>query len=291
MATDARRAFLEELIDHAALFPPASLSMEAAAEQHAAARGGPHTWMLGRFICPADRLPELAERLEALERWRLSVLLDADRLDRALDAAAAFVERGGGRVAIELVETKLPVTDHDSVGDLVEWVEGAAPGALPFLEVRPGPGLEDALGAIAEQAAGAKLRCGGASEDLFPTPAGVAAFLDGCRRLGLRCKATAGLHHPLRHADPETGFVHHGFVNLVGAAILAREHDLSAEEVEAIVAEEDLRAFDLTGERFLWRDLEAGPGAVEEARRSFFFAYGSCSFDEPVDDLVALGIL
>jgi hypothetical protein len=292
MATDARRAFLEELIDDAGLFPPASLWMEAAAGQHAAARGGPHAWMLGRFICPAERLPELTEWLGLLDRWRLSLLLDAARLDAALEAAAALVERGGGRVEVELVETKLGITDAASVGDLLEWVDGVGlGGALPFLEVEPGPGLDDALGAIAEHAAGAKLRCGGATEDLFPSPAGVAAFLDGCRRLGIRCKATAGLHHPFRHADPETGFVHHGFVNLVGAAILAREHDLSSGEVEAIVAEKDPRAFDLTAERFRWRDLEASPDAAEDARRSLFFAYGSCSFDEPVDDLLGLGIL
>ena len=290
MATDARRAFLEQLIDDAGLFPPASLSMEAAAGQHAAARAGPHAWMLGRFICPAERLPELAERLEVLERWRLSVLLDAAVLDTGLEAAADFAERD--RVEVELVETKLPVTDAASVGDLLEWVDGVGlGGALPFLEVEAGPGLDDALGAVAEHAAGAKLRCGGATGELFPSPAGVAAFLDGCRRLGVRCKATAGLHHPFRHTDPETGLVHHGFVNLVGAAILARELHLPPGKVEAIVAEEDPGAFDLTTERFRWRDLDASPAAIEEARRSLFFAYGSCSFDEPVDDLLGLGIL
>ena len=290
MATDARRAFLEELIDDAGLFPPASLSMKVAAEQHAAARAGLHAWMLGRFICPAERLPELAERLEVLERWRLSVLLDAAVLDTGLEAAADFARRD--RVEVELVETKLPVTDAASVGDLLEWVDGVGlGGALPFLEVEAGPGLDDALGAIAEHAAGAKLRCGGATEELFPSPAGVAAFLDGCRRLGVRCKATAGLHHPFRHADPETGLVHHGFLNLVGAAILAGEHDLPLGAVEAIVAEEDPGAFDLTVERFRWRDLDASPAAIEDARRSLLFAYGSCSFEEPVDDLLGLGIL
>lgn len=291
MSDDARRAFLEELIDDAGLFPPASLSMEAAVDQHAGARSGPRAWMLGRFICPAGRLPELAERLDALERWRLSLLLDAAALDVGLEAAASFLERERGRVELEIVEAKLPVIDHESVGDLAEWVEGLALGAVAFLEVVPGPGLEGALAAIAEHAAGAKLRCGGKTEDLFPSPAGVAGFLDGCRRLGLRCKATAGLHHPFRHTDPETGFLHHGFVNLVGAAVLAREHDLSPERIEAIVADEDPRAFELTGERFRWRDLEASPGAVRDARGSLFFAYGSCSFEEPVEDLLELGIL
>ncbi|HEX6262174.1 MAG TPA: hypothetical protein VF097_04930 [Actinomycetota bacterium] len=291
MADDARRAFLHELIDDAGLFPPASLSMDAATAQHAGARGGPHAWIQGRFICPAGRLSELAGHLGLLDRWRVSVLLDAAALDVGLEATAALLDVERGRVQIELVETKLPVTDHESVGDLVEWVEGADLGALPFLEVDPEPGLDDDLEAIAGHAAGAKLRTGGPTEDHVPSPAAVAAFLDGCRRLGLRCKATAGLHHPFRHVDEETGFVQHGFVNVVGAAVLAREHDLGPDRLEEIVAEETPNAFQLSADRFRWRDLDAGPEAVRDARGSLLFSYGSCSFQEPVDDLLELGVL
>jgi hypothetical protein len=295
---DARRAFLEELIDDAGLFPPASLPMEPAAAQHAASRSGPHTWMLGRFICPASRLPELTGHLGTMERWRLSVILDGvseggeAALRGGLDACRSFLAEAEDRVSVELIETRLAVTDEASVDDLLAEMEHAGlGGAVPFLEVEPDEQLDAALDAVAGAPAGAKLRCGGATAAAFPSPAGVAAFLDGCRRRGLRCKATAGLHHPFRHTDPATGFVRHGFVNLVGAAVLAQDHDLGARDLERVVADEDPGAFQLDADRFRWRDLDADARAVEEARNSLFFAYGSCSFEEPVEDLLGLGIL
>jgi hypothetical protein len=119
----------------------------------------------------------------------------------------------------------------------------------------------------------------------------VAGFIDTCVRLGVPFKATAGLHHPFRHVDRATGFIRHGFVNLVGAAVLARAHGLDAAGIEPVVAEDDPAAFSLTPERFAWRDLEATPEEVAQTRRSLFVAYGSCSFSEPVDDLLALGVL
>ena len=60
---DARRALLERLIDHAALFPPASLGMDAALEVDRWARATPEAWMLHRFLVPASKLAERARRL------------------------------------------------------------------------------------------------------------------------------------------------------------------------------------------------------------------------------------
>lgn len=298
MGADARRAFLEELIDDAGLFPPASLSMEGAAEQHAASRAGPHAWMLGRFICPASRLPELAKQLDRLEAWRLTIILDGvaesgrPALREGLEAIALFLDGEGGRATVELAETKLPTTDPGSVDDMLAELERAGvPGAVPFLEVDPDHRLDRALDAIAGAPAGAKLRCGGATAAAFPSPSAVAAFLDGCRKRGVRCKATAGLHHPFRHTDPKTGLVQHGFVNLVGASVLAREHDLAPAAIERIVQDRDPRSFDLDADRFRWRDLEAGPDGIADARGALFLAYGSCSFAEPVEDLMGLGVL
>jgi hypothetical protein len=104
-------------------------------------------------------------------------------------------------------------------------------------------------------------------------------------------KATAGLHHPFRHTDPSTGFVQHGFINVAGATVLARAHGLDPPTIEHIVADEDPSSFSVRAEAFMWRDLVAGALEIEEARRDAFVAYGSCSFDEPVEDLTRLAIL
>ncbi|HEY3543377.1 MAG TPA: hypothetical protein VGK79_12625 [Gaiellaceae bacterium] len=50
---DARRALLSRLFDHAAMFPPASLPLEAALAEDDRARASEHAWLLARFVVPA----------------------------------------------------------------------------------------------------------------------------------------------------------------------------------------------------------------------------------------------
>ena len=119
----------------------------------------------------------------------------------------------------------------------------------------------------------AKVRCGGAAIPSLPR---LAEFIQACGRLDVPFKATAGLHQPLRHGDE------HGFLNLLAAAVFGDE--------EAALEEEDPDAFALTGETFEWRDRSAGAADVARARE-LFVSFGSCSAQEPIDGLVALGLL
>ena len=63
-SVDARRALFSGLIDHAGLFPPASLPMDAAIEVDRAARAWPQAWMINRFIVPASKLEAIPEGFE-----------------------------------------------------------------------------------------------------------------------------------------------------------------------------------------------------------------------------------
>ena len=56
----ADRAAFSQLIDYSGLLPPVSLTMERAVADYRRARTGPHSWLLGRFMCPASRLEQLA---------------------------------------------------------------------------------------------------------------------------------------------------------------------------------------------------------------------------------------
>jgi len=55
---DAREALLAQLFDHAAMFPPASLPLDAALAEDDRARASEHAWLLGRFVVPAGVVVE-----------------------------------------------------------------------------------------------------------------------------------------------------------------------------------------------------------------------------------------
>jgi len=253
--TGARHALLAGLIDHAALFPPASLPIDAALEVDRAARATPHAWMLNRFLVPASHLATVPAGFTP----PLGVIVDVDELpplSDQVDAVEARLERAGA-------------TDGVSV--------------RVFLEVSPGDDAK--LDAVAERGAGAKVRCGGATPEMFPSPAELAHFICGCRDRGLAFKATAGLHHPIRDG------IAHGFLNLLGATLLAHADGAEPRELTEVLLDEDPGAFSVTGEAFTVRGRPYGADAVAAARQRLFTGYGSCSFSEPVEDLRALGVL
>jgi len=168
--TDATRAALTALIDHAPLFPPASLSVPDAIAEDRRARADEHGWLLARLVWPASRLDEL----EGEDRV-LSVLLDGPYT---------------GDLRAEAVETRWEAG--------LEGLSGEA-----YVELPLGEGVEEKVAALAERRLRAKVRCGGAEA---PSAAGLGRFLEACRDAGVPFKATAGLHHPLA-AEGRHGFL------------------------------------------------------------------------------------
>lgn len=269
----AARVLLERLIDDAGLFPPARKPTERAVADHRAAREGEHAWLLGRFLCPVSRLGELAAAGPD-PAWRLGAVVDGD--DWRADFASIAAYDGPG--TIDAIELRLPTEPIATVLD-------AAPAdADVYVEVPTGDAramvaaLEDLA---ADGRAGAKIRCGGVTPEAFPSDEAVARFVTECRRLGLRFKATAGLHHPFRTRDADIGVLQQGF-----DTGLAAPAALDADTLK-VIAETDPRAFELAGDAIGWR---GSFGEAAEARASFT-GQGSCSFSEPVADLAEHGLL
>jgi hypothetical protein len=130
------------------------------------------------------------------------------------------------------------------------------------------------LDEVAARGMRAKVRCGGAQ---VPPAAELAAFVRGCRERGLVFKATAGLHHAYPATDGE-----HGFLNLLAAAVFG-------DEEEALAAGRG--SFELDERSFRWGSREAPPEQLDEVRATLFHSIGSCSFFEPVGELVELEVL
>ena len=301
------------LIDYAGLFPPASLAVPAAVTEYAAHRGEAEAWMLGRFIAPAGRLAEVVAAAEPHlatgPDWEFSVLVGArDTAAAALaavggqsDTIAAVEQAHDGRVQVTCLEAPVPL-DADADFPTVfgaELANAGLGGRELFLEVLPGDDDEAVLTAIAAAAAatddflrvGAKLRCGGVTADAFPTCERIAAVIAACARLDLPLKCTAGLHHPVRHRAAEPDVMMHGFLNVFGAGLLARQGETDLAVLAACVAETESAAFSFADDTFSWREHRVTADDVRRYRSRALCGFGSCSFAEPRADLQALGVL
>lgn len=238
------RDFLASIVDYAGLFPPAELGMAESVREYAGARSGPDRWALGRFVVPAARLPEL--RPLADSAWELSVIVD-----RRTDVPGA-----------RALETKASAADQIWTSDVPVFFE------IPVTAL----GL---LAPIARAGGRAKIRMA-----VPPSAADLARFLRACAAEGVPFKATAGLHHPLRHREG------HGFLNLLLAAALAKDGG-AEDEIARLLDDGSREAFAFEGSDAAWRGRRIPLAGV----RRFALSFGSCSFREPLDHLRELGFL
>ncbi|GLU47789.1 hypothetical protein [Nocardiopsis ansamitocini] len=259
--------------------------MGQALARHRADRIVADPMLTGRFLCPVSRWDELCAGLGPGEQVDVGLILDTEQ---ALLGGVAVAD---SRVRVTHYEVRAPGAGiGKALRPLVRTgADGrGTPGEgrvrLPvYFEFDRGPEGRGNLAGLAG-AAGlrAKVRCGGARADLFPGATELAAFIGACAEHGVPFKATAGLHHAVRHTDPSTGFVHHGYLNLLSAtaAVLVGEGEEGARRE---LLRDDPAAL---AERVLALDEDT---AVEV--RELFIGYGSCSTRDPVTDARELGLL
>jgi hypothetical protein len=304
------RALLTELIDYAGLFPPARLPLDQAIRNYARYRQGTDAWMLGRFIVPAARLEDLEpyhdELFRASPPFAFSVLGRGGgslteflgNLRHDLRDIAAFRKRHGERVTVDVLETRLPhdLIDPSQPESALNLFKTArvfpVVFVFPFCEAPGGP--EELLEQIARmpgERIGFKLRCGGLETSAFPSSERVSAVLQGCFDAGVPFKATAGLHHPLPRIDTAVPARMHGFVNVFLAGALAFSRHLTTDQLRRLLEDDQVNHFSFTNKLASWQKHRATTAEIASARRNFVRSFGSCSFDEPREDLRKLGWL
>jgi hypothetical protein len=314
--TAALRALMSGVIDYAGLFPPAKLPLEDAVREYLAIRESPEAWLPGAFVIPASRVAELEPWADQLFRTakptRLSLLgrtsddseIWKTHLSEDLNRAGVFLARQAEGVRSSVWEIALPPRYQDP-GLLGAILVGAADvfrsqgTSAVYCEIPNSPQADELRRSVIELHSqnqdslffGFKIRTGGLTPDAFPSVERLAAIIQACQRHKCRWKATAGLHHPLRHTDAQLGVKTHGFLNVLFAAVLADAHSLQESVIAEILADEDAANFHVTDEGVHWRDYEATVAQIDSTRSKTFQSFGSCSFAEPRDDLKKLGLL
>lgn len=270
----------DRLLDDAAVFPPGNAPLTDAVADHLATRARPRGRFVGPFVCPAGRVEELAAALGS------PAAAPPSGAPTDQPGALDLVLVGDGRSLADGVHAVL--ADDRLRLRAVEATAGAAlPGGLPddvagVVEVGLDDGVAQRLRDLRRAGHRAKLRTGGLVAEAFPDEAALARALVACVASGVAMKLTAGLHSAVRHRDPVTGFEHHGFLNVLLALDAALEGAGPAAVAEVLG--------DGDGDRVARSVADLEPGQAARARRTLR-SIGTCSIDEPLADLVALGLV
>lgn len=280
-------------MDYAGLFPPATLPLDHAVRNYSAYLSGVHAWMLGRFVVPASRLPELAAILPTVaknnSRWRVSALVGKD-FESDLEHVVVFNREAGQYGRVDSIEMAPEL--HAKIEDIVSKV----PRSISAYFELPLNAPVELLRTIADKGAHAKVRTGGVRPEAIPPTSDLATFIVNCARAGVAFKATAGLHHPIRSIRPlsyepnaVTGEMH-GFLNVVMASAFAMS-GMTAAEISEVLGERRASSFVFTDSEARWRGKSVSAAILRKTREQLFTSFGSCSFEEPVEDLISLGLL
>jgi hypothetical protein len=276
-------ALFRHLVDDASMFPPGNLPLPEAVAAHRAHLTAPYADLVGPLVCTDQDLMKVATEAAHAGAAPLQVSV-------VISGGAGGIEpvvRWGDRSKdVEVTAVEVRLRDEDDLSRNALRVVRACDDCLDeetaYVEIGLDGAWERALDVVADAGYAAKLRTGGLDASLFPTADQVASFVIACLDREVAFKCTAGLHNAVRHTAADTGFEHHGFLNvLLGtrASLDGAAHD----EVVSVLSERD-------GQALASRARELTDDQAASTRR-WFTSFGSCSIDEPRNDLTTLGLM
>ena len=276
-------ALYRHLVDDAAMFPPGDLPLVEAVTAHREHRQAPYADLVGTFICTDEDLMKVASEAARTGDGPL-------RVSVVISGGAGGIEpviRWGDRSKdVEVTAVEVRLRDEDDLSRNALRVVRACDDCLDeetaYVEIGLDGAWERALDVVADAGYAAKLRTGGLDAALFPSEDQVASFITACLDREVAFKCTAGLHNAVRHTAEDTGFEHHGFLNVL-LATRASLDGASQDELIAVLASRD--GADLAGRA---RELSDNQAANT---RKWFTSFGSCSIEEPLVDLTTLHLM
>jgi hypothetical protein len=268
----------DRLFDDASMYPPASLDVAEAVRLHARHTLSWYAEMVGPFVTNDGRVPRVAAEVRAagVTGFGISLVVPG-----GLAELAAGLDSVRLRPELVLRAVEFP---HDGQirDDVLRSVSPLLTSAIVYLEVPVLSVTERTVHELKEAGLRLKLRTGGTHIDSFRSEGELARpiVMAAAERLAFKC--TAGLHNAVRHRDANTGFEHHGFLNIALAARVAATTG-SVSATAAMLGEKNPEAL-----AYHVNDLDdAGRTAI----RALFVSFGTCSVDEPIADLLALRLV
>ena len=310
--------FTDKLIDYAGLFPPASLDLATSLNNYLAYRSSHYCKILSRFVCPVQLLAKAEEILKNIPnpgKITVTALIKGGKnlqdFQKNLDGnIKSPLPDSGGINKVDMFELKLSddvLKEYDekkftSVLNTVTEVFRNNYGNKYFVFVegnteddheRKVTMLADSISGINHAGfnLGYKLRTGGTKAEDFPSAEIIAHSIRVCLDRKVPMKFTAGMHHPFIHYDDKIKTKMHGFINVFGAGIISMRHNLTNKGIEELINDEDPGSFLFTDEYFSWKDWKIDVKDIAYARQNLVTSFGSCSFEEPVEDLKSFELL
>ena len=288
-------ALCRHLVDDASMFPPGNLPLTEAAAAHRAHRSAPYADLVGPFVCADEDLMRVATEAArtrtgsgpqpdlGVDHGPLEVAVVISGGAGGIEPAVRYGDRSDD-VVVTAIEVRLRDEDDLSRNALrvVRACDDCLDEETAYVEIGLDGAWERALDVVADAEYAAKLRTGSLDASLFPSEHQVAAFITACLDREVAFKCTAGLHNAVRHTAADTGFEHHGFLNVL-LATRASLDGASQDELVAVLADRD-------GEALAARARDLSDDQAASTRR-WFTSFGSCSVDDPRQDLTTLGLM
>ena len=278
------------------MFPPGNLPLPDALIAHHGWLSSSYADLVGPLLCSDRRLPELGSFVAQTSPQLAQPSREATAVSVVVAGGAGAIEPSitwANRIAdVELVGIEVALRDEEDLAHNARRVtavlsqalppDATAAVELPRIDSSPTGGWLDAMDVVAESGHRAKYRTGGLEATAFPDEAELATFIRASLDRELPFKCTAGLHRAVRNTVDETGFEQHGFLNVLLATRVCLD-GAAEDETAQILAERDTEK--------VAAQVAALGDAKRASTRDWFVSFGSCSITEPIDDLVALGLL
>ncbi|HRE41954.1 MAG TPA: hypothetical protein PLG90_11530 [Ignavibacteria bacterium] len=316
-------AVVEKFLDYAGMFPPAKLPLLEAFANYVKYAGDQYSWLLSRFICPANNLLQLADIIklqfedtnyplriavlgkggESIKDYRNEFLNDINNLK-------AFRSRFKSNIYANVYEVRIPdqliiSKDEAQITEIVNFT-------ISELEEKVGKDLKIYFEGVNKadwdnsidlvtyilsnfkdegKNIGYKIRLAGLTAIDIPTCRQLAVVLLNCLDRSLPIKATQGLHHPFRHYNEDVHGKMHGFINLFTAAIIGNRHGVEGDVLIKILEDENADNFVFNDDMLVWNGYEVDMDWIKYGRDDVMHSFGSCSFDEPVSDMLKYNLI